>query len=144
MPRVGKRLAGTWRGSTITIPAFGYAMARALTEIPDVEPRSITARVLAPLALIACGLALFLLISQGLTTDEDGGGGERTRPRAQQAQNNQGDRPEITGDTYVVVPGDTFSGIAVKAGIPLAKLERLNPDIDAATLNAGQQINLRR
>ena len=47
------------------------------------------------------------------------------------------------GDTYVVVPGDTLSGIAVKTGIPLFRLERLNPDIDAATLNAGQQIKLR-
>jgi LysM domain len=115
-------------------------MARALTEIPDAEPRNITARVLAPLALIACGLALFLLISQGLSGDENGGGGDRERPRAEQAQR---DKPKVEGDTYVVVPGDTLSGIAVKTGIPLGRLERLNPDIDAATLNAGQQIKLR-
>jgi LysM domain len=115
-------------------------MARALTEIPDAEPRNITARVLAPLALIACGLALFLLISQGLSGDEGAGGGDRERPRAEQTQK---DKPKVEGDTYVVVPGDTLSGIAVKTGIPLTRLERLNPDIDAATLNAGQQIKLR-
>ena len=43
----------------------------------------------------------------------------------------------------MVVSGDTFSGISVKTGIPLARLERLNPDLDTATLNAGQQIKLR-
>ena len=119
-------------------------MARALTEIPNVEPpRSITARVLAPLALIACGLALFLLVSQTLSgggDDSKGGGGDRERTRSDQPRN----EPKVEGDTYVVVPGDTFTGIAAKTGIPLAKLERLNPDLDTATLNAGQQIKLRR
>ena len=117
-------------------------MARALTEVPDVDPpRSITARVLAPLALVACGLALFLPVSQTLSGGgDDGTDRERERPRSEQSR----DKPEIEGETYVVVPGDTFSGIADKAGIPVAKLERLNPDLDPATLNAGQVIKLRR
>lgn len=118
-------------------------MARALTEIPDVEPpRSIAARVLAPLALVACGLALFLLVSETLSGggDDAGTGTERDRPRNEQPRN----EPTVEGDTYVVVPGDTFTGIADKTGIPLAKLERLNPELDTGTLNAGQQIKLRR
>ena len=118
-------------------------MARALTEIPDVEPpRSIVARVLAPLALVACGLALFLLVSDTLSGggSDAGTGNERDRPRNEQQRN----EPTVEGDTYVVVPGDTFTGIAQKTGIPLAKLERLNPDLDTGTLNAGQQITLRR
>lgn len=114
-------------------------MARALTEIPDVEPRNITARVLAPLALIACGLALFLLVSGTLSGGDDSAGGERERPRTERNRA----APEIEGDAYVVQPGDTFSGIAAKAGIPQARLERLNPKVDTATLNAGQQLNLR-
>jgi LysM domain len=118
-------------------------MARALTEIPDVEPpRSIAARVLAPLALVACGLALFLLVSDTLSGGGDGAGTgtERDRPRKEQPRN----EPKVEGDTYVVVPGDTFTGIAEKTGIPLARLERLNPDLDTGTLSAGQQIKLRR
>ena len=107
----------------------------------DAEPRNITARVLAPLALVACGLALFLLVSETLTGDDDDGRAERQRPPAEQQRN---EKPKFEGDTYVVVPGDTFSGIAVKTGIPLSRLERLNPDLDTATLNAGQQIKLRR
>jgi hypothetical protein len=119
---------------------FRYPMASELTEIPDMEPRNITARVLAPLALIACGLALWLLVSGTLSGDGDGGGGgERQRPRTEQP----GNQARVKGETYVVVPGDTFSGISVKTGIPLARLERLNPDLDTATLNAGQQIKLR-
>ncbi len=115
--------------------------ARAITEIPEPEPRSITARVLAPLALIACGMALFLLISGTLSDNEgSGGGAERQETRSEQTTRNE---PKVEGDTYVVVAGDTFSGIAVKTGIPLARLERLNRDIDPATLNAGQQIKLR-
>jgi hypothetical protein len=114
-------------------------MARALTEIPEAEPRSITARVLAPLALAACILTLFLLVSGSLSGDEDGGGagdGQRTEQ--------QRDRPELRGETYLVVPGDTLSGIAARADVTQARLEKLNPDLDTATLNAGQEIRLRR
>ncbi len=114
-------------------------MARALTEIPEAEPRNITARVLAPLALAACLLALFLLVSGSLSGDEDGGGagdGQRTEQ--------QRDRPELRGETYLVVPGDTLSGIAARADVTQARLEKLNPDLDTATLNAGQEIRLRR
>lgn len=103
----------------------------------ELEPRSITARVLAPLALIACGLVLFLLVSETLSGGDDGDGRERAARHEQKRE-----EPSIKGDTYVVLPGDTLTGIAAKAGIPLAKLERRNPDIDPATLNAGQQINL--
>ena len=117
-------------------------MARALTEVPDVEPRNITARILAPLALIACILALVLLITETLSEDEKGGGGDRERARTEQQRDKP--KPKVEGDTYIVVPGDTLTGIAEKTGIPLGRLERLNKDLDAATLNAGQQIKLRR
>ena len=115
-------------------------MARALTEIPEAEPRSITARVLVPLALAACMLALFLLVSGTLSggDDDDGAGRERDRTETQR------DRPQLRGETYVVAPGDTLSGIAAKAGVTQARLENLNPELDTATINAGQQIRLRR
>lgn len=115
-------------------------MARALTEIPEAEPRNITARVLVPLALVGCILALFLLVSGTLSDgDEKGAGG-----RAGQPVEKERERPELRGDTYVVAPGDTLSGIAARGGVTQARLENLNPKLDAATLNAGQEIRLRR
>jgi LysM domain len=137
------RLARQCAGSTIASnPALGREMARVLTEASEVEPRNITARVLAPLALIACGLALFVLISDTVTDEGGGRDGppDRKRERVEQTR----EQPAIEGETYVVVAGDTFSGIAAKAGISEAKLERLNPDVDPATLNPGQTIKLRR
>ncbi len=114
-------------------------MARALTQIPEAEPRSITARVLVPLALAACILALFLLVS-GTLSGGDGDHTDRERQRTEAPR----DRPQLRGETYVVAPGDTLSGIAAKAGVTQARLESLNPGLDAATINAGQQIRLRR
>lgn len=114
-------------------------MARALTEIPEAEPRSITARVLAPLALAACILTLFLLVS-GTLSGGDGDSGVRDGQRIEKERN----RPELRGETYVVAPGDTLSGIAARAGVTQARLENLNPNLDAATLNADQEIRLRR
>ena len=35
---------------------------------------------------------------------------------------------------YVVQPGDTFGGIAQKEGIPIARLEKLNPKLDTQLL----------
>jgi LysM repeat protein len=113
----------------------------AARHTPDGEPRSITARVLAPLALIACGLALFLLVSQTLSGGDDEPGRDRAPRKEQRAK--QEKEPAVKGDTYVVVPGDTFSGIALKAGIPLSRLERLNKGVDPNTLNAGQTLKLK-
>ena len=44
--------------------------------------------------------------------------------------------------TYTVKAGDTLSAIAEKTGVSLAVIERLNPNIDAQTLNTGQKIKL--
>ena len=49
-----------------------------------------------------------------------------------------------TGDRfYIVKDGDVLSVIADETGVPLADIERLNPDVDAQTLHAGQRIKLR-
>jgi len=114
--------------------------AQATIRSPQHQSGSAIARILALLALVACAVALIVVISGGLAGDdgEDGGDG-RERPRADQPRR----EPKPQSDTYTVVPGDTLSGIAAKSGISLRRLERLNPDLDPATLNAGQQIKLR-
>lgn len=44
---------------------------------------------------------------------------------------------------YVVKPSDTLSGISVKTGVSIAKLEALNPSVDLSALQIGQRIRLR-
>lgn len=115
-------------------------MAQASRSDRNGEPRSIAPRVLAPLALAACGLVLFLVISAAISDDGDGGGGEREREAGSERSQ---DGPVVEGDTYVVEPGDTLTAIAEKTGVSLRRLQALNPDLDPQTLTAGQEIRFR-
>ncbi len=45
--------------------------------------------------------------------------------------------------TYTVEEGDTLGAIAEKFNVSTKRLERLNPDIDPQTLNAGQELQIR-
>jgi LysM repeat protein len=103
------------------------------------------ARLLAPLALVAFALALFVVISSA-TKDETEAPGGRDAGQAQST-----DRPKKQGGgkkkkakkTYVVKAGDTPSGIAEKANVELEQLLKLNPDLDPQTLTPGTTIKLR-
>jgi LysM repeat protein len=102
------------------------------------------ARFLAPLALVAFVIALFMVVtssenqpgdsnapnqSSGTTaTPTPAGGGQKTKGRRR----------------YTVKPGDTPSSIAEKTGVPLDEILRLNPDLDPQTLSPGQRIKLRQ
>ncbi len=39
--------------------------------------------------------------------------------------------------------GDTLGSISEKTGIPIEKLQELNPELDPQQLNSGQKIKLR-
>jgi len=99
--------------------------------------RSIAARVLALLALVACVVAVYLLVSDAQPGDDGDRAAKKARSGQVKAQRERG--PE----TYVVQPGDTLTGIAEKTGVTTTTLERLNPDLDSATLNMGQTLKLR-
>ena len=102
------------------------------------------ARFLAPLALVAFALALFIVVSS--TTGEQrrrtgraghrragGGDAKRRAPR----------RSARPARRYTIKPGDTPSGIAVKVDVPLDQILELNPDLDPQTLTPGTKIKLR-
>jgi LysM repeat protein len=105
------------------------------------------ARFLAPLALVAFALALFIVVTSSQTT---GGGEPSAAPSAgdeQAAPDGEGGEPEKERKGprfYTVKPGDTPSAIAEKTDTPLEDIERLNPDIDPQTLSPGTRIRLRR
>ena len=45
--------------------------------------------------------------------------------------------------TYTVQVGDTLGSIADKTGIPLERIQTLNPDVDPHAMVAGQKIKLK-
>lgn len=91
------------------------------------------ARILGPLALIVVVVAFVVIIS-GST----GGGSGSSETQQTTERENKGDIPK----SYVVQPGDSLTSIAEEFGISIQRIERLNPDVDAQTLNEGQELKL--
>jgi LysM repeat protein len=108
-------------------------------------PRHRQARWLAPLALVACAVAVGVVV-------RGGGGGSRSQTDSPAVSTRSGAtasrrtrtsaRPARTPRRYTIKPGDTLSGIAVATGVPLATIVRLNPGLDTQTLQAGQTVKL--
>jgi len=115
----------------------------ATLESPSMAGRS-PARFLAPLALVAVVIALFMVVTSSLNGTGDGtapnqASGTRATPSGGKAKRHRkGPR------RYRVKPGDTPSSIAEKTGVPLDEILRLNPDLDPQTLAPGQRIKLRQ
>lgn len=116
-------------------------MARPFGRSTSKPRRSIVARIVAALALVACGVAIFALISSFMSEAEDGG--TDTKERKARSEQIEKQEQESEAETYTVEAGDTLSAIAEKTGVPLPKLQQRNPDLDAETLNAGQVLELR-
>jgi LysM repeat protein len=110
-------------------------------------PRS-PARFLAPLALVAFGIALFMVVTSSSTEPETTGPNRSTESQPSGSPNGDGENGtegERKGPRrYTVKPGDTPSSIAEKTGVPLEDILRLNPDLDPQTLSPGQRIKLRQ
>ena len=103
------------------------------------------ARFIAPLALVAFALALFVVVSN-TTKDDAGTPGARDAQPAADATPQPGDGKKAKRKprkTYTVKTGDTPSGIAEKVDVPLDTILELNPDLDPQTLTPGTEIKLR-
>lgn len=95
------------------------------------------ARYLALLALLAAAFAVYLVVQSGTSDDPSPSARTTTTTRTATTPRRPAKR------TYTVRPGDTLSAIAERTGVPLTRLEQLNPDVDVNTLNAGQRLKLR-
>jgi LysM repeat protein len=95
-------------------------------------------------AIGALAVAIVVLLVIVVTSFGGGGGSNPSSPAAKSAGQPAGSQPDQPGrKIYVVKPGDTFSVIAVKVGISVDKLQRLNPGIDQFSLHSGDRVKLR-
>jgi hypothetical protein len=107
------------------------------------------ARFLAPLALVAFVVALYVVVSESQTPEQTVAPNQATEAQPQASPEGDGERREGRRErrqrrTYVVEPGDTPSAIAEETGVPLEEILRLNPDLDPQTLSPGQRLRLRQ
>jgi LysM repeat protein len=97
-------------------------------------------RVLAPLSLVAFGVAFALVLSHsGIDTNH-----ARAQPSTSPSQTTTTAQNKYAHRrTYTVRTGDTLGGIAEKTGVDVTTLEDLNPGLDPQALVTGQKIKLR-
>lgn len=98
--------------------------------------RSITARILAPLALIAAGFAVWAVV-------QGGGLDSVTKDSTTTTATTKAKAKKVKAK-YTVRSGDVLGAIAVKYGVSIERIRELNPDLDPNALRAGEVIRLRR
>lgn len=97
------------------------------------------ARVLAAIAL-AVGFATVIVVISSSGGGGSGGSGNRT---STSKAGHRAHGPKTTAAAYVVQTGDTLTSIAHKTGVSVARIERLNPEVDPQILIAGEKLKLR-
>lgn len=105
-------------------------------------------RLLAPIALVGFAIAMLVVI-----TSTTGGGTPSPTRTSLEKQRDLGTSAPSSGRarlpgrrpraTYTVRSGDTLAAIAQRTGVPVSRLQQLNPGVDPRTLLAGQKLKLR-
>src|SRR4051812_12656875 len=98
------------------------------------------ARAFAVLALIGGFIVLVVVVSAALS----GGDGNDGRQGGSQGNVSRQSTPDKkVPKTYVIENEDTLTAIAHKTGVPVATIERLNPQVDPLSLISGEKLKLR-
>jgi hypothetical protein len=107
-------------------------------------------RFLAPVALIAVVVAIFLVVGSQSGGGGGGGGGSKagsgngTQLTAQERKRRRERRKRRTSQTtYTVKAGDSLDAIAIAVKVPKETLQTLNPNLDPQALQPGQKIKIR-
>ena len=115
-------------------------------------------RILAPIALVVFALALIFVVATSGGGDDEGkqgansaekardlgtSGSESRSERRREREAEKEKEKDLGDDVYVVKEGDTLGDIAEETGVPVERLEELNPGLDQFSLVAGQRIKLR-
>jgi LysM repeat protein len=98
------------------------------------------ARLFAPLALVACAVAVLVIVNNNTSNSSHPSTSTTATGSSTTSTTNQ----PVTKHRrrYIVKQGDVLSQIAVKTGVPLDTIQRLNPTVDAQSLHAGQRLKL--
>lgn len=103
--------------------------------------RSALARVIAAAALVCGFLILIVVVATSLGGDDEKRSGSGSR--GGQVTRSSGDGNDEAPKAYVVQNGDTLTSIAHKTGVPVSRIEELNPGVDPQILVSGEKLKLR-
>jgi LysM repeat protein len=103
--------------------------------------RSPAARLFAVIALALAFVVAVIVIAGALGGDSEESGTRRHDGGAaiRRADEQQQEAPA----NYVVKSGDTLTSIARATGVPIVRIEALNPEVDPQILIAGEKLKLR-
>lgn len=100
---------------------------------------SATARAIAATALV-CGFVLVLaVVTASIDGEERGPGTVKQNAGKAAKQRKRSGAPRA----YVVQNGDTLTSIARRTGVPVSRIEALNPGVDPQILVSGERLKLR-
>jgi LysM repeat protein len=120
--------------------------------MPDrARQRRTPARYLAPLALLATGAGIYLIVHSTVATHNKPAHAKpdrrsRAGPHVVTHAHSPPVKPKPSSPErfYVVRPGDGLDLIASRTGVSLQTLEALNPGVSSTSLRVGQRLILRR
>ena len=99
------------------------------------------ARLLAPAALVAAAVALFVVVTSG-SGDKSASSASPTPTASATVASKPKPKPTASAKTYTVKPGDTPSGIAAKLNVSVDDLLAANPDADPNALTVGAELKI--
>jgi LysM repeat protein len=102
---------------------------------------SAPARIFAVAALVAALVLAIVVIGGGFGGDSSDSGehGHSSKRAAHRAAGGKQGVPA----TYVIKSGDTLLAIAHRIGVPVARIQALNPQVDPQILIAGEELKLK-
>ncbi len=101
------------------------------------------ARWLAPLALVVCVIAVAGVVGQSLKPEEGAPASSKPASGTARTVSESNGSTKSKRRTYRVRTGDTLTAISERTGVPIARLRKLNPELDSDALQTGERIKLR-
>ena len=110
----------------------------------ETKPANWTARILAPLVLVAAAAAIVIVVSGSMGASEDSdSSSDRSEIAAESGCQPDADQAVKDG-YYVITAEDTsgLSGVAQKTCVPLERLIELNPNLDPQAIQVSNCVDL--